>query len=269
MSYHLNNERGVKDKPVAELPQEQSVEEVPHEAQEQNEPETQTVQEPEEETPVVASIPVPEGPKESFRELRQKATRMEHERDEALRRLQERENSKVSQAQAEDDSYKGLSLADDEIMEGKHGKELFKTVKRLEQELNQYKQQVTTTTDKQRLQRDFPDFEKVVNDEMLKDLRAIDPDSWEVLNNSSASLYSTGKMAYNAIKAAGLVTNDTPRFIQDRLTAQKNANKPRPLTSISAQQGDSPMSRANAFASGLTDDLKKQLLKEMMEARNA
>lgn len=37
---------------------------------------------------------------------------------------------------------------------------------------------------------------------------------------------------------------------------------------LSPQQGDSPLSKANAFANGLTEDLKKQLQKEMFEARN-
>ena len=53
----------------------------------------------------------------------------------------------------------------------------------------------------------------------------------------------------------------------DRELAQKNASKPKPLASVSPQQGDSPLSRANAFANGLTNELKAQLRKEMEEAR--
>ena len=36
---------------------------------------------------------------------------------------------------------------------------------------------------------------------------------------------------------------------------------------MSPQQGDSPLSRANAFANGLTPELRVQLIKEMEEAR--
>jgi hypothetical protein len=55
----------------------------------------------------------------------------------------------------------------------------------------------------------------------------------------------------------------------DKLRAQKNAAKPKPLASVNPQQGDSPLSKANAFANGLTDDLKKQLRKEMEDARRS
>ncbi len=48
---------------------------------------------------------------------------------------------------------------------------------------------------------------------------------------------------------------------------QKNASKPKPLASVNPQQGDSPLSRANAFANGLTEELKDQLRKEMSESR--
>jgi len=48
---------------------------------------------------------------------------------------------------------------------------------------------------------------------------------------------------------------------------QANTAKPRPLTSVSPQSGESPLSRANAFAEGLTPELKKNLFKEMQEAK--
>ena len=52
----------------------------------------------------------------------------------------------------------------------------------------------------------------------------------------------------------------------DKAKAVINAQKPRPLTSISPQQGDSPLSKANAFANGLTPELQAQLLKEMKQS---
>ena len=52
-----------------------------------------------------------------------------------------------------------------------------------------------------------------------------------------------------------------------RSKARENHAKPRPISSIGAQEGDGPLSKANAFANGLTDELKQQLLKEMQEAR--
>lgn len=273
MSYQLNQELGKNQQPakVPDLPQEplEEVQSASAAVEEVEQTETQEAAHENSQTKDEPKAPEKLSPaQESFRELRQKTQRMERERDEAVRKLQERETPQAPSPK-EDDNYKAFVLGDDEIMEGKHGKQLLQTVQRLEQELRQYKQQSSALTDKQRLTQQFPDFEKVVNPDMLADLRIADPDAWEVLNNSSANLYSTGKMAYNAIKSAGLVSNDTQQFVQDRLIAHKNVNKPKPLNSINAQQGDSPMSRANGFANGLTDDLRKQLLKEMMDARNA
>ena len=54
---------------------------------------------------------------------------------------------------------------------------------------------------------------------------------------------------------------------EDRIRALRNTQKPKPITSVSPQQGDSPLSKANAFANGLTEDLKAQLRKEMAAAR--
>lgn len=67
------------------------------------------------------------------------------------------------------------------------------------------------------------------------------------------------------IKNLGIVPQEVPNTEQERVN--KNMAKPRPLISASPQQGDSPLSHANAFANGLTDDLKKQLWKEMDQIR--
>ena len=49
--------------------------------------------------------------------------------------------------------------------------------------------------------------------------------------------------------------------------SQKNLAKPRPVASVSPQQGDSPLSRANAFANGLTKEVKDQMWKDTQNAR--
>jgi hypothetical protein len=69
------------------------------------------------------------------------------------------------------------------------------------------------------------------------------------------------------IKKLGIYTEDT--YQADRERAQNNANKPRPLASVSPQQGESALSHANPFAGGLTPELKTSLLKEMEAARKA
>ena len=68
------------------------------------------------------------------------------------------------------------------------------------------------------------------------------------------------------VKQYGLDT-PKPNYDAEKAIAQRNAAKPKPLASVSPQQGSSPMSQANAFANGMTKDLKAQLLKEMRDAQ--
>ena len=87
-----------------------------------------------------------------------------------------------------------------------------------------------------------------------------------MFKNSSNDLYSTAVSAYTMIKNLGIAPKGDDFMVQ-KAQAQKNAAKPKPLASVNPQQGESPLSKANAFANGLTDDLKAQLLKEMYAAR--
>jgi hypothetical protein len=89
------------------------------------------------------------------------------------------------------------------------------------------------------------------------------PELAETLGSSS-NLYGKAVSAYTMIKNLGIYQED--QYSPDKQKAQANAAKPRPLASVGTQQGDSPLTRANAFAEGLTDDLKRQLRKEMAEA---
>jgi len=68
------------------------------------------------------------------------------------------------------------------------------------------------------------------------------------------------------VKKLGIYKPDN--YEKDRAHVATNANKPRSSASISPQQGDSPLSNANAFADGLTPELKKKLYAEMLEAKS-
>lgn len=215
----------------------------------------------EQETQVVVQTQKPDA-QASFRALREKAERIERERDDAMRRLQEIE-TRNQQTQSEDEE---INIAPDDIAEGKHLSKVSKKIKRLESELNQYKQQSAATTVETRLKTQYPDFDKVVSKDNIELLKAQYPEIAQTLHASS-DLYSTAVSAYTIIKRLGIHQEDV--YGVEKAIAIKNAAKPRPLASVSPQQGDSPLSRANAFANGLTDDLKEQLRKEMMEARKA
>lgn len=111
---------------------------------------------------------------------------------------------------------------------------------------------------------DFPDFDRVVNQDNLRKLKERDPELAKMIYNNK-DLYSQSSVAYNSIKKMGIFDEQSER---DKATIQNNRSKPRTITSMSPQEGPSgPLSHANAFAQGLTPDLQKQLLKEMNDAR--
>lgn len=193
-----------------------------------------------------------------LRKLADQATR---ERDEALRRLQEIESKNAPKVEYPDED---LVIKDDELVEGKHLAKYIKRVKQLEQQQKQYIQQTTESTAEMRLKAQYPDFDKVMTIENVQTFSAAYPELAKTIYTSN-DLYDKASSYYTLIKRFGIY-NDQP-FEADKQKAIANSSKPRPLASVSPQQGDSPMQRANAFANGLTPELKEQLLKEMNESR--
>ena len=103
--------------------------------------------------------------------------------------------------------------------------------------------------------------------ENVEILRERFPEIAQTLSDTP-DIYNKAAAAYSVIKNFG-IHKDTAPYENDRAKAVANLQKPRPLTSVSPQQGDSPLSRANAFANGMTDELKEQLRKEMYTARKS
>lgn len=213
--------------------------------------------------PEQTSVPEPSYTK-NLRAMRESKERSERERDEALRQLEaeraQRNSGKLSTFVDENDD---IQLAPDDLAEGKHLTQVSAKIKRLEDQLKHYQQQSSLSTTEVRLKNEYPDFDKIVSKDNVELLNLTYPELAHSVN-SATDLYMKAKSAYLLIKKLGIHVEDT--YQQDRDLAQRNASKPRPLASVSPQQGDSPLSRANAFANGLTDDLRKQLHKEMIEA---
>lgn len=116
-----------------------------------------------------------------------------------------------------------------------------------------------------RLKSLHPDADRVLSESNIAIFREKHPEMANTIYNSTGDMYSKMLSAYTMIKNLGVHHEDL--FEADRNLAQKNAAKPRPLTSISPQQGDTPMSKANAFANGLTPELQKTLHAEMERYR--
>lgn len=207
--------------------------------------------EPEKKEPVQTS-----SKETNLRVLRERAEKMEHERNQAMQRLAELE----ARAQGINPPDQESSLRDDDIPEWRH---VAKEIKKLKDELKQYQHYSSTNQAEIKLRNDYPDIEKVVSKENLAVLAELHPEIAETLR-ANPDLYSKGKAAYKIIKNMGIHTEDT--YEPDRDRAQRNAAKPRPLASMSPQQAESPLSQVNAFENGLTEELKRQLYKEMVQA---
>ena len=207
----------------------------------------------------------------NMRILRERSERAERERDELLKQMmsfRNQEQPKVEhkvQPEQEEDYLASMGLDEDSLVEGKHFKAYLKKQRELEKQLQQYKQQATQDTVEVRLKSQYPDFDTVVSVDNLNALRNANPELAEMIL-ATPDIYKQATIAYKMVKQYGIDT-PKPNFDAEKALAQKNAAKPKPMASVSPQQGSSPMSHANAFANGMTKDLKAQLLAEMRAAQ--
>ena len=158
----------------------------------------------------------------------------------------------------------------DDIAEIKDLIPVDKEVKQLRRELKEHQElvkrnaaSVALNAAKMALNSKFSDFNKIVSPENIERLSREFPEITKTLD-ASDDAYATGVAAYNIIKKMGIARDES--FDADKITAQRNAAKPKPLTSLNPQQGDSPLSHANAFANGLSKEYKESLYRQMQES---
>ena len=188
------------------------------------------------------------------------AERLQKERDEAIYKLRELEaRNSAAQQQHED-----FNVEDEGLVEGKHLKKMYNEIKELKQQLQQQNSQSTNMAVETKLKTQFPDIDSVLSKENIDILRATEPEFVQTIDADTNS-YTKLVSAYKFIKNSGIY-KEPDMYKQDIDRIQANARKPKPLSSIPTQQGNSPLNNANAFANGLTPDLKKRLYAEMMEA---
>lgn len=240
----------------APMPVQQPMEQMEHE-------------EVQEQTPEPINDPAPESEESGYKvNMRIKALRLakekaERERDDILRLAQM--NQSFNKPQEEKQVTKPRSrLRSDELVEGTHVNELDDELQQLKQQLLRQQQQSYNENSKLRLKTRFNDFEQVVNQETIEMLQVLQPEIAQTLN-STQDIYAAGVTAYNIIKNLGLKPEAS--YDSDIKRIQTNAAKPKPMVSINPQQGESALAKANAFANGLTPELKDQLYKEMQAAR--
>lgn len=249
----------VEEEPVHKLPEElaqaQAIQRDAEQALE--EPEAKPVEEP-----LLQRINKP-SPQDSFNELKKAKIRAERERDEMQERLRAYELSqKAKNVEPEEDL--NVNLAPDEYAEGKHIAKLVKKVTRLEQQTREAEQRAYEIAAEARLKVQYPDIDRVLSSENIAALKHKHPELAYTLN-ANTDFYNKAVATYTMIKNMG-ISGETELNANHEARIKANLAKPRTLSSLPPQKADSPLSRVNAFAEGLTPDLEKQLRKEMVEA---
>lgn len=211
-------------------------------------------------------------PQDSFKAIREAKEKAEKENYLLMQQLLEYQKDQQAKSQQQtpepapiDDDI-DFSIDEDGLVEGRYVKKVTNRIKNLEKQLQAYESQAKQQSVESRIKSQFPDFEKVVSEENIQMLNSQFPEIASSLRDTS-DLYSKAVSTYNIMKRFGIHRDDP--HAQERIQALRNTQKPKPLASVSPQQGDSPLSKANAFANGLTEDLKAQLRREMMAARRS
>jgi len=235
---------------------------------EQNIPEKQSSEQNlQQETQVDNHKPTPQ---ESFQELRQRAEQAEKERNEAIGFIRQLEQLAYQQQQAQHTNKQPeveqppVSYDDDEIIEGRHLKAEFSSLKKELQEYKKHVEESRRITEsnaiENRLRAKYNDFDSVVTYENIQKLRELKPEVAASLHQTQ-DLYSKAAATYTILKDLGISRSSAP-YQQDQQRAQANLNKPRSADSLNVA---SPLSHASDFAGGnLTEDRKRQIYEQMV-----
>lgn len=200
----------------------------------------------------------------NMRALREAREKAERERDDLMKLLMSQQPKQQPVVEEEE-----FEIADDALVEGKHINRNMRQqkaqIQAMRDELNAYKQQSSEAIAVAQIKAQYPDFDKVVTPDNIELFNTLEPEIAQSLGEVKDK-YRQAVSAYKAIKKFGIYRDE--KMEADRTRALQNVAKPRPLASVNPQQGDSPLSKANAFANGeMTSELKEQLRREMFQAR--
>lgn len=185
----------------------------------------------------------------NFRELREGKRQLERE-------VRELRDQMERFARPREPEVEEPELSDDDLVEGKH-------LKRYIQQMEAKLSQAQTAAVPDRLRSKFSDFDQVVTQENVEKLKLAEPELYASIISGS-DLYGKGVSAYKALKGFGIVKDDP--YASDKQRVEKSLNRP---MSTQAVKGHGALHEANAFANGLTPELKKKLFQEMTDAAKA
>jgi hypothetical protein len=200
-------------------------------------------------------------PQKSFRMMREEKERIEKERDDMRRKLEALEQSRQQTQPQQEPQDEDFNFNPDDLVEGKHLSKVAKKIKNLERQLEEYQQRSSLATTETRLKAEYPDFDKVVSKDNIEVLKLTYPELAQSID-SNPDLYVKAKSAYTLIKKLG-IEQDLNNYEQENERANKNLAKPKPA--VNTQQGDSPLSMANAFAGGATKEARMKIYRQAQE----
>ncbi len=201
----------------------------------------------------------------NWKALRDKQEQLQREYDRERAKREEYEKmllqqvSRQPQQQEEVDEF--ASVSDDDWLTKKQSQKLAQKMaeKAIQDALAKERQRMAEENLPLRLKTQYPDFDAVVSEDNVKQLRALEPDVALALSQIGDK-YGQAVAAYKYIKAFIPKAAEQTDY-KERV--QKNAQKPGSLNSVA---GTSALSQAQGFEKGLTNDLKKQLYAEMVKA---
>lgn len=210
-------------------------------------PEVATPEQQETQSPPQAVQEPEDANTRNWRELRKTVAELKRE-NQYLRHKVEQPPAPVQEPEAEPPA------ADDDIVTNK-------VLKRKVQELEGLIKKKDAETVEERLLTKFNDFHDVVSEENVNLLKQNDPELAASIAALQHDPFKQGTAAYKILKKMDYTQQR--QIMHDKAKSDENAKKPVSANAVKP----SPLSQANRFANGLTQDLKKALWKEMQEAR--
>jgi hypothetical protein len=192
----------------------------------------------------------------NWREARRKMQELERrteEQEELIRRMQNQQ----APAHEEDELAK---LADDDIITVKQHKQMSAKIARQVAE-EAIREREASTVD-ERLKNRFTDFNDVVTKENIDLLKQQDPELAMSLYALAQNPYEQAVAAYKMLMKTGI--GDMAKKQPQKAKAIENSKKP---VSVQSVTKSSAIGNVHNFENGLTPELKKQLNKEMEDAR--
>ena len=185
----------------------------------------------------------------NYKALREAKRKAEQERDALLAELNKYK------------STESKNTSDDVVVKTQ------KELEELKSQWTMYQQQAAAKQIEEKLKKEFPDLEKVVNDENIETLKARDADFANLTNSeikSPQDLYNRAISAYALIKKYGIYVEDN--FDKERKKVEENLSKPRPAHTAVSGQGSAGLSDFARF-SNMNKAERSRAIEEMVRER--